>query len=84
MIVEIFETGNQARIAKAGKTFGNAVEQPQVAFGETCEQQTGMRSNGAAGKISLDVLRPGTIRGWTGEPSKSTVCGHGERCYSDY
>ena len=93
MIVEILETDNQAQntladhradlmdnevpIAKVGKTLGNAVEQPCMAFGETCEQQAGMRGDGTAGKISLDVLRSGTIGGWTGEPGRSTVCRHG-------
>ena len=75
---------NEVRIAKVDKTLDNPVERPQVAFGEPCEQQTGMRSDGAAGKINLDVLRPGTIGGWTGEPGRSTVCGHGECRYSDY
>ena len=38
---------------------GKALESGVLAraFGEICEQQTGMRSDGAAEKISLDVLR---------------------------
>ena len=100
MIAWILETDNQAQnafanqradlmdneipISKVGKTRGNAVEQAHATFGETCEQQAGIRGDGTAGKVGLDALRPGTLRGWTGELVRCTVCGHGECRHSDY